>query len=88
MERNCKTCPFLARGYVEVRGLLELRALGIGTPICHSTGPDAITKRVVKEPRACRGARDLQLKVFHGLGVIDAPTDEAWDRKVKEMGLG
>jgi hypothetical protein len=26
----------------------------------------------------CRGARDIQLQVFHNLGAIKAPTDEAW----------
>lgn len=39
------------------------------------------------ETHLCRGARDHQLVVFHRMGVIDAPTDEAWAAKRKELGV-
>jgi hypothetical protein len=35
----------------------------------------------------CRGARDLQLALFAAMGFIEAATDEAWAKKVKEMNL-
>jgi hypothetical protein len=79
----CKTCPFRQEGFTEVRSLLSDRALTEATPICHSTGSSMVTLRrhkVFKKSHLCRGARDLQLQVFHRLGVIDAPTDEAWAR--------
>lgn len=75
---------------MEVRDLLIQRALSEATPICHSTGPDSLLpkkKRVSAKPLACRGARDLQLQMFYAVGLLDAPTDEAWKRKAKEFGL-
>lgn len=88
MKRRCPTCPFnpSGKGYTCVRPLLEQRALGQGTPICHSTGPGALSEKPVHaEPHACRGARDLQLAVFAGLGFISAATDEAWAAKFAEI---
>lgn len=90
MPTNCKTCPFREDGWTDVRELLVERALNEGSPVCHSTGSTALvprSKRASGRQKLCRGARDLQLKMFHGLGVISAPTDEAWDAKAKEMGL-
>lgn len=88
MEKQCATCPFLEKGWKEVRSLLEKRALFEATPICHSTGSGALSKkRISRKPLACRGARDLQLQSFHRMGFIDAPTDLAWDKKCKELGL-
>ena len=88
MKHSCSTCPFRDTGWTEVRELLQARALSTeGTPICHSTGPGALTKRVSKKAKACRGARDLQLRVFFVLGFIEADTDEAWDKKADELDL-
>lgn len=44
--------------------------------ICHGTeGPN-------RKPRSlCRGMRDVHLQVFHGLGFLTEPTDEAWNTK-------
>lgn len=87
MAKMCPTCPFRREGYTTVRGLLEHRALNEATPICHSTGPDAIVKPkqvLCKEPLACRGARNLQLEVMAAFKVIAAPTDECWRAKVRE----
>ena len=90
MSVKCATCPFRKDGWTDLRGLLGERALNEGAPVCHSTGSKALvprSKRASSRMKLCRGARDLQLTVFHRLGVIGAPTDEAWDAKAKELGL-
>ena len=81
---------FRETGWVNLRGFLSLRALGEASPICHSTGPTALVpkkKRVSPKQEICRGARNLQNQWFYQIGFIDAPTDEAWKAKVKEMKL-
>lgn len=85
MKAKCATCPFNAGGWSEVRPLLEQRALTQATPICHSTGSHALSKKVHKKAHACRGARDLQLRLFASLGFIESATDEAWAKKHAEM---
>jgi len=74
----CATCPFRPgsehanlRPYLAAKSLSESR-------ICHSTGTSAIAGRTGTPERTCRGSRDLQLEIMHRLGVIDAPTDQAW----------
>ena len=37
--------------------------------------------------KLCRGARDIALKLFKGMGFIDAATDEAWNKKCDELGI-
>jgi hypothetical protein len=88
MPQMCKTCPFREGGeaWTHVRSFLEKRALSEATPICHSTGK-ALTKNVFKESRYCRGARDFQNLIFHRMGFIEAPTDEAWNKKAMELGV-
>jgi hypothetical protein len=90
MNRQCATCPFRSdgKGYTEVANLLMDRALSEATPICHSTGDSDVTpksKKVSRKNLACRGARDLQLKYFCAMGVLKEPTDEAWEKKWKEI---
>lgn len=59
------------------------------TRICHSTGSNnAINRRTGKPPMACRGARDLQLKMFTAIGFLNEPTDAAWAAKWKEIKCG
>lgn len=89
LKKSCKTCPFVKDSpYEYLREALTKSALTEATRICHSTGSDnAINRRTGKPPRACRGARDLQLKMFAGLGFIEAPTDKARADKCKEVGL-
>jgi hypothetical protein len=85
----CATCPFRdGSPYAYLRDSLERSALTANSRICHSSGKDnAINKRTGLPERLCRGARNMQLRVMHGLGVIAAPTDEAWDAKCVELGL-
>lgn len=87
MPVQCKTCPFrVGIEYEELREYLSIAAITEGR-ICHSTGRNAIHRRTGKPPRICRGARDQQLQMMAAMGVIESPTDEAWAKKVKEMGL-
>lgn len=78
MKAKCKTCPFADSGCKEVRANVEGRLLDASQE-CHSSGWP-------KGKALCRGARDVQLTIFHRLGFIDAPTDAAWDVKRKELG--
>jgi len=56
--------------------------------ICHSTGKNnAINRRTGKPEAICRGAREVQLKVFAAMGVITAATDEAWAARCRAQGL-
>lgn len=87
MAQMCPTCPFRKQGYTCVRELLTDRALKQGTPVCHSTGPAPLAKRVHKQRHACRGARDLQLQVFAARGFLEAATDAAWEKQARAMGF-
>lgn len=72
-----------------MRGLLSERALNEATPVCHQSGPTALKrgKAWLRTSHACRGARDLQLALFAGIGFISEATDAAWAAKAKELGL-
>jgi len=83
-KTQCATCPFRKQGWTEVQPLLVQRATSEASPICHSTGPDRL-KGSCKKPFICRGARDLQLKLFVTLGYLKEPTDEAWAAKLEEI---
>ncbi len=88
MKTQCATCPFRQEGWTEVRPLLMHRALNEATPICHSTGDGALSKtKLHAKDHACRGARNLQLEAFAAIGFIEAATDEAWEKKCREMNL-
>jgi len=83
----CATCPFRdGSPHSHLRSMLEISALSEASRFCHSTGVNALY-RTKKPVQLCRGSRDLQLRVMHGFGYIDAPTDEAWDAKCVELGL-
>jgi hypothetical protein len=87
MKVQCGTCPFREGSpHSDLRGLLEISALSDASRICHSTGSNALY-RTKKRPKLCRGARDLQLRMFAGLGFISEPTDKAWNQKRKELGV-
>lgn len=85
-KHHCKTCPFLDTGWTDVRPLLTERALTGATPICHSTGEDALVKSQ-GPAQICRGARDFQIQYFYRIRFLGAPTDEAWEAKRKELGI-
>lgn len=85
----CQTCPFRAGSpNAYLAETLAASALTEASRICHSTGPrNAINPKPGKPARLCRGARDVQLKYFHAIGFIAAPTDAAWRQKLVELGM-
>jgi len=85
MPAQCPTCPFRTDAdgrHPDVRlvSQLQLRCLTEGNQICHHP-------RLNGKPTThlCRGARDYQLQIFHRLGLLDAPTDEAWERATAQL---
>ena len=87
MKRMCATCPFRKGSpYGYLRTNLTMSALTKATRICHNTGPsNAVVRRPKGKAKACRGARDVQLRFFVGIGFLPEPTDEAWAAKLAEM---
>lgn len=85
----CATCPFRdGSPYAYIADDLAASAINQASRICHSTGSNnGINRRTGLPPHLCRGARDIQLQVFASLGVIVAPTDEAWDDGRERIGL-
>lgn len=78
-NKKCKICLFRTdeKGrYLEPKAVrkLEVGLVSQNSLICHSTMDKSKNKKLI-----CRGARDYQLTIFHRLGVIDEPTDEAWN---------
>lgn len=73
MPAKCKTCPFRKGGFNELAPLVAHRCLIEASQICHH---HVLSGK--RERHLCRGARDLQLRVFYRLGVLAAPTDDAW----------
>lgn len=89
MPEKCATCPFRVGSKLQyIADDLAKCALNTASRICHSTGSNnAINRRTGKPEKLCRGARDIQLQFYAAIKFIDAPTDEAWESKCKEMGL-
>lgn len=86
LKTMCATCPFRASSPHANLVPVITETLLDTTSICHSTGSNnAINRRTGKPPMACRGARDVQLKYFHSIGFLEAPTDEAWNKKFAEL---
>lgn len=86
---KCPTCPFRPGSkYEYLRANLELSARTDASRICHSTGKDnAIHKRTGLPEHICRGAREIQLEQFAAFGMIQAPTDEAWNEARVRFGF-
>lgn len=91
MPVQCATCPFregVDQKYACLRKDLGESALNEASRICHSTGKNNAFHRDTGKPeKLCRGARDLQIALYHAFGFIEAATDEAWEKKCTEMGL-
>lgn len=84
----CDSCPF-RRGskYQFLASDLTDSALNEASRICHSTGKTGILGDTGKPELLCRGARNIQLQVYAGIGFIESPTDKAWDKKRKELNV-
>ena len=81
MQAQCATCAFrpqMERDDPGMVAVLKARVLDKGSLHCHSTGHPVGT-------HLCRGARDWQIRFFWIAGVLDEPTDDAWDRAVRAM---
>jgi len=84
---QCSTCPFRvdASGRhpdPQLVSRIQLRCLTEASQICHH--PRLQGK---PETHLCRGARDYQLQIFHRLGLLDTPTDAAWERAISQLKL-
>lgn len=83
---QCATCIFRHDGnQVELEpgvmeGILKYLLEGRGH-LCHSA------KRGKDTERTCRGGRNFQLEIWHRLGHIKAPTDEALKEAMIENGI-
>lgn len=83
----CRTCPFRKGSpYAHLADSLAGDAI-FESKICHSTGSNAINHRTGISNHLCRGARRIQLMVMHGMGVISAPTDKAWNEARVKIGM-
>ncbi|MBF2058638.1 MAG: hypothetical protein IGQ45_15840, partial [Cyanobacterium sp. T60_A2020_053] len=65
---KCATCPFRI-GHRDLVEKLTAKVLTTSNHICHS-----------HRTKICRGSRDLQISFFHAMGVLPAPTDEAYEQ--------
>lgn len=93
MQSRCPSCPFRPKckgGKTQFRETLLTTGFSDATTICHSTGDSDVVPRHQKlhrQPRLCRGLRNVQRAMFFKLGFIEADTDEAWNKKRAEMGV-
>ena len=82
MPAKCKTCPFGENGDRQVAANVLNRTLFQSSQICHHP---ALTRK--KETHLCRGQRDEQLVLLHRLGWIEEPTDAAFAKRSRELGV-
>ena len=85
----CATCPFRAGSPTAYLAAdLAASAMTEASRICHSTGSrNAFHERTGLPEHLCRGAREVQLSFMATAGVIDAPTDEAWNVARARIGM-
>ncbi|MEO9124777.1 MAG: hypothetical protein ABI262_08840 [Microcoleus sp.] len=74
----CLTCPFAGKEPLilsasSYQKYLE-NLIGNGQHICHSSNNTMI----------CRGGREIQLRFLYAIGMLDEPTDKAFDRAVDD----
>lgn len=81
-QTMCPSCPFREGGDRELANRVLGRTLFRASQICHHPALHG-----EKEHELCRGARMHQLELLYRMGLIDAPTDEAFTRKSKELGV-
>ena len=76
-QSPCYSCPFAGKKPLEISNKNMVSYIdnlfGTGQHICHST-----------QQHICRGGRDLQLRWLCTIGMLDEPTDEAFDRAVED----
>ena len=79
MKSLCASCLFQKNGDTQLRASIEARVFS-NSQICHHP-----VLKGNKETHLCRGSRDYQLEILYRLGMIVAPTDEAFALKSKEL---
>lgn len=76
--KPCLTCPFEGEKPLKLSPDSYARyienLMGNGQHICHSSNSD----------RICRGGRNLQLKWLCATGLLNEPTDEAFNKAVND----
>jgi len=76
-EKPCKTCPFSGEKPLPLSPsdlvMYYQNLMGNGQHICHSTNNTKI----------CRGGRNIQLKWLCAIGMLDEPTDDAFNQAVE-----
>lgn len=83
----CATCPFRKGSGTEyLRATIEASAITNGR-LCHSTGNNPIIKAVDVPEAVCRGAREFQKEMLHGIGFLKGTTDKEWAAKRAERGF-
>ena len=78
---KCKSCPFreggLDLGVTRINEIMTYLVAGVNH-FCHSDK----TERTI-----CRGGRDYQLEIWHRVGILDHPTDDALGKALIVSGL-
>jgi hypothetical protein len=76
-DKPCKTCPFSGEKPLPLSPsdlvMYYQNLMGNGQHICHSTNNTKI----------CRGGRNIQLKWLCAIGMLDEPTDDAFNQAVE-----
>lgn len=85
MPTQCATCPWREDGGIlaetpTTTEVLMFQVLADSNQVCHAPGLQG-----KPETQICRGARDFQIKVFHGWGVLKEPTDECWKETLEKL---
>ena len=78
MEKPCKTCPFAGENPVQIMpkryaDFIDNLA-GKGQHLCHGAHNKAI----------CRGGRNIQLRLLCAMGMLNEPTDEAFNQAINQ----
>lgn len=82
----CKTCPFRKGSpHANLAPMLTESAINDKSRICHSTGLSVFYGETGIEPQICRGTRDIQLRLFRCLGLLEEETDECWELTYKKL---
>lgn len=76
--KPCRTCPFAGSNPIPLPPERYTQLInnlnGNGQHFCHSADNRKI----------CRGGRDIQLRLLCSYGLLDEPTDEAFNQAIAE----
>lgn len=83
MRQKCSTCPFGPNGDPQIHAGVVSRLVRFkGSQQCHHP-----ILKGKPETHLCRGARDMQLGILAGFGLIEDATDEAFEKRSRELGV-